>query len=279
MEPVLDNVNVKASIQRVTIKKRLSRVFWSRLRFITSISALALIGITAMLKVELGTFSSFSLGPIQFACPLGVAQVIAASQQFAPTLLIGGLVGLASIVLLGRVFCGWLCPGRWMFNRGNWRSSEPFKYRGWIQGALAGGAIGLAAVCHTPVFCVICPAGVVCRGAIAAGTGGSLLPALGWISAIMGTEWFSRRSWCRDLCPLGGAISLVSRLNPFLKFKANPERCRPCLACEKACPEGMNIGRAGDISTCIKCFACQSVCPREAVEFQWSLLPKKISQD
>jgi ferredoxin-type protein NapH len=259
---------ISAHAQRVVASKRLTKKFWARARLITSLTALALVALTAALKVELGTFSSLALGPIQFACPLGVAQVIAASQQFIPAFALAGLIGLLSIVLLGRVFCGWLCPGRWMLNRGPWQAKSPFKYRGWIQGALAGGVVGLAAVCHTPVFCIVCPAGVVCRGAIAAGAGGSLVPTLGWLGGIISFEWLSRRSWCRDLCPLGGAISLVSRFNPFLKFKSNPEKCRPCKACENACPEGMNIGRAVDTSVCMKCFACQAVCPRDAVEIQ-----------
>ena len=88
-------------------------------------------------------------------------------------------------VLLGRFFCGWICPGRWIFNRGPAANSKPGRTRTWMQRAVIGGVIGASFLCHTPVFCVICPAGVVCRGAIAAGTGGSFLPAIGWRFAVI----------------------------------------------------------------------------------------------
>ncbi len=268
MDQKLDAVVLAPGSRPAVTKRRSRNQLWARLRLATSIIALGVIAMGAWLNLDLGTFSSFRVGPLTISCPLGVAQVVAASQEFIPTFALTGAGGILLIVLFGRVFCGWLCPGRWIFNRGPFQAAKPWQTRPWVQGAIAGGVIGLSAIIHSPAFCPICPAGVVCRGAIAAGTGGSLLPTLGWLSAVTGFEWFSRRSWCRDLCPLGGAISLFSRLNPFLKVKANPERCRPCVACERACPEGLNLSRDADFSVCIKCLACQVACPRGAVEIK-----------
>ena len=193
-------------------KRRATGKLWARLRLGTSIGALLLIATSAWWKFELGTFSAVRVGPITIACPLGVAQVLAASQAFMPALALAGLGGFLLIVLFGRAFCGWLCPGRWILNRGPWQSSKSWPVHPWIPSAITGGLIGLSAVVHTPVFCPICPAGVVCRGAIAAGTGGSLLPTFGWLSAVMGFEWLSKRSWCRDLCPRGAVeIEMFAR--------------------------------------------------------------------
>lgn len=268
MSQKVDNVSIATGARSATKKKRAANNLLARLRLATSIGALLAIAASASLKVDLGTFSSLSIGSITISCPLGVAQVLAASQSLIPMLVIAGLSGILLIVLFGRAFCGWLCPGRWIFNRGSLQLSKPSRARPWIQSAIAGGMIGLSGVIHTPLFCPICPAGVVCRGAIAAGTGGSLLPTFGWLSAVMGFEWLSKRSWCRDLCPLGATISLLSRFNPFLKIMANPERCRPCVACERACPEGLNLSRDKDFSACTKCLACQAACPRGAVELR-----------
>ena len=253
--------------------KRVPSKFWPRLRFVTTIAALLVIGISARLNLEAGSFSAFAVGPVRIADPLGVAQVMLASQEFIPGLALAGLLGLGSIVLFGRAFCSWLCPGRWLFNRGPFQARQPWSARPWIQSGIVGSVLGLSWIFHTPVFCIVCPAGVVCRGAIAAGTGGSLLPTFGWLSAVLGSEWLSKRSWCRDLCPLGAAISRVSRFNFFFKVRANVERCRPCVACERACPEGLNLSRDADFSVCTKCLACQAACPRGAVEIEMFARP------
>jgi ferredoxin-type protein NapH len=171
-------------------------------------------------------------------------------------------------MFFGRAFCSWICPGRWIFNRGPVSDAKPRRARVWTQRLLVGGVISAAAVCQTPVFCVICPAGVICRGALAAGTGGSILPAVGWLGMLLGLEWSGGFSWCRDLCPLGAALSRLSRLNPFLRLKANPQQCIPCKACRCACPEGLNVAQDRDLSACTKCFICQTACPRDAIELK-----------
>lgn len=246
-------------------KKRFRKAnLWPYARLITTLVFFLFIGS----NIWTGTTCYVGVGTVGIACPLGVAQVMAASRTFVPALALAGLGGVLVVVFFGRAFCSWICPGRWIFNRGPVSKARPWRARAWVQRAIVGGAVGAAWMCHTPLFCAICPAGVVCRGAIAAGTGGSLLPTLGWLGALVGAEWASGQSWCRDLCPLGATISRLSHLNPFLKVKANPERCRPCIACQKVCPEGLNLAQDGDLTTCTKCFACQSSCPRGAVEIK-----------
>ncbi|MBI5300819.1 MAG: 4Fe-4S binding protein [Chloroflexi bacterium] len=234
-----------------------------------TILALAVIAFSAHWNLGLGTFSVFGWGPLRIACPLGVAQIIAATQTIVPTLAIAGLATVILTMIFGRVFCGWFCPGRWLFNHGPRTAQQPWAAREWIQGGIIASVIGLSYVFHNPLFCIICPVGSICRGALAVSTGESLLPAFGWLSALVSVEWLSGRAWCRDLCPVGAMYSRISALNPFIKAKANPEKCRPCLACMKKCPEGMNLSQTSNLSTCTKCFACESACPRDAVEIKF----------
>jgi len=215
-----------------------------------------------------GSTCVVEIGPLEIACPLGVAQLIATSRVIVPSLLIAGILGFLLIVLFGRAFCGWICPGRWIFNRGPTTDSKPWKYRAWAQRLIVGGAVGAAYVCHNPDFCVICPAGVVCRGAIATGTGGSILPTIGWLGALVGFEWASGRSFCRDLCPLGAGISRLSHFNPFLQVRSKSVTCQPCVACQRVCPEDLNLSQETDLSSCTKCMECISACPRSAVEIK-----------
>lgn len=247
-------------------EKNGTRTRWSYWRTGVTIFALVVIALSAHWNLGLGTFSVFGWGPLRIACPLGAAQVMAATQTWMPTIAIAALATIFFTLILGRVFCGWFCPGRWLFNHGPRTSKQPWAARGWIQGGIIAGVIGLSYVFHNPLFCVICPVGSICRGALAVGTGESLLPSIGWLGALVSAEWLSGRSWCRDLCPVGALYSRISALNPFIKPKANPDKCRPCNACVKNCPEGLVLSKSPDLSTCTKCFACQTACPREAVE-------------
>jgi len=237
---------------------------WPRLRLVVTVLFFLLI----TSNIWASTSCSFSVGSVEFACPLGVVQVMAAARTFIPALALAGFLGFVLIAIFGRAFCSWICPGRWIFNRGPAVDSKPWKYRAWAQRIIVGGVVGASFACKSAVFCVICPAGVACRGAIAAGTGGSILPTVGWFGTMLGIEWTTGRSWCRDLCPLGAAFSQISRLNPFFKLKADPNKCIPCTACTKACPEGLNISQSTDLSSCTKCFACEAACPRNAVQMK-----------
>ena len=255
-------------VARPAVRKREKFNTWARVRFATTVGAMLLIVVSAMLDINVGTFSSFSLGPVTVACPLGVAQILLATQSFVPMLAIAGLLGFVLTVFFGRAFCGWLCPGRWIFNHGPRTAPTAFKSRSWIQGGIIAGVLGAAVAFHNPLFCIICPVGSICRGAVAAGAGGSILPSIGWLGALISVEWLSGRSWCRDLCPVGATLSRISALNPFVKPKANIEKCRPCLACMKKCPESVNLSQTPDLASCTKCFACQGACPRDAVEIK-----------
>jgi len=234
------------------------------LRVVTTVAFFLLIGA----NLWTGSTCVLEIGSLEIACPLGVVQLIAASRKIIPGLLVAGLLGFGLIILFGRAFCGWICPGRWIFNRGPATNTKPWKYRAWAQRIIVGGVVAAAYVCHNPIFCTICPAGVVCRGAIAAGTGGSILPTFGWMGTLLGFEWASGRSFCRDLCPLGAWLSRMSRFNPFFIFRSKPGACQPCVACQRVCPEDLNLSRDHDLSSCTKCMKCLTACPRDAVEIK-----------
>ena len=91
---------------------------------------------------------------------------------------------------------------------------------------------------------------------------------MAWMGVLVGAEWASGLSWCRDLCPLGALFTRLSRLNPFIKVKKNPDICKPCNVCEKVCIEDLNLSSSVDFSACTKCFECEAACPRQAIEIK-----------
>ncbi len=96
----------------------------------------------------------------------------------------------------------------------------------------------------------------------------SLLLFLG----ILVLERFERRNWCRNLCPLGTLLGLVSR---FSLFRRIPKRlCPDCGDCRAHCPTTFDeeIFQKGD---CILCLDCQRLCRHGRVSFRPALRDPK----
>lgn len=146
------------------------------------------------------------------------------------------------------------------------------------------GALASSAVFGFPVFCLICPVGLTFAVVIALSRLFQFNES-GWevliFAAFLVLELLVLRRWCRNFCPLGALIGLMSRLNRLFVPRINPKACVhathgvDCRICADACPEGIDLRRgkltSADVSVCIKCRACAEVCPSRAVSFP--LLP------
>ncbi len=82
--------------------------FWPTTRAVTTILFFVFIGST----LWAGSSCYLDLGAFGIACPLGAAQVMAATGTFISALAIGSLISFLLIVAFGRAFCSWICPGR-----------------------------------------------------------------------------------------------------------------------------------------------------------------------
>jgi len=84
---------------------------------------------------------------------------------------------------------------------------------------------------------------------------------------LLGLGVWYRRYWCRNLCPLGALLGVVS-LRPLLRRSVS-EECSSCHKCERVCPMGcITAGGKGTRSgECILCLRCQDSCPTDAIRF------------
>lgn len=69
--------------------------------------------------------------------------------------------------------------------------------------------------------------------------------------------------WCRYLCPYGALLGLLSLFSP-VRVVRSESRCTGCNICTKACPNYIDVAKAGVVSSpeCTSCLRCVSACPR-----------------
>lgn len=85
-----------------------------RLRALAALAFFLLFLLGLAVHTGWGTASSFGIAEIAAICPLGNLEAMLASRTFLPRALVGFAVFLVVAALLGRFFCGWLCPVPWV---------------------------------------------------------------------------------------------------------------------------------------------------------------------
>lgn len=76
------------------------------------------------------------------------------------------------------------------------------------------------------------------------------------------------RAWCRHFCPLGSVFAWLSRFS-LTGRKVDSSLCIECGRCEAVCPLGAvrDNGKSTDTSRCQLGFECARVCPTEAISY------------
>lgn len=78
--------------------------------------------------------------------------------------------------------------------------------------------------------------------------------------------------WCRDLCPYGALMGLISIFSPA-RITRNEFACIDCAKCAKACPSALPVDRLLQIRSaeCMNCLECVAVCPaKDALSLQFA---------
>jgi len=198
-------------------------------------------------------------------------------MEFTPAVLLVGLT-----VLLGRAWCGWLCPLGTLLELVHLpRLGETFppswrriKYA-LLFLALAGAIIG------SPLFFVLDPLTILARtlavvSTLVKGRGfyGSSVFFAALFAAIVALNLIAPRFWCRVLCPLGALLGLFSRVALFRR--RIKDRCTQCGLCTHLCPmEAIDPQQAfaTDPGECMVCLTCRDRCPQQAIAWSWGQGP------
>ncbi|MGQ9817952.1 MAG: 4Fe-4S binding protein [bacterium] len=91
------------------------------------------------------------------------------------------------------------------------------------------------------------------------------------IIGILSLGIFVSRFWCQYLCPLGGLLSILSKIAIF-KFLFT-KTCSECALCRKVCPiDAIDLEKGSiDAGECIICLRCQYECPEQTIKYKAGL--------
>jgi len=101
------------------------------------------------------------------------------------------------------------------------------------------------------------------------------VPVLLMFIGIIALSGYQERFWCRNLCPYGGLLALISRIS-WLRHFIKMEGCIHCKKCElqsrMGCYDNLDKNAKQEemhsISECIQCFRCETVCPTDVIRIR-----------
>jgi ferredoxin-type protein NapH len=222
--------------------------------------------------VVLGEFAFYGIFRCPFAVPYTDCGACPVVQCPGKKLWIGFWVLLpVTLLLFGRGFCSWACPGglfsdmvskisilKGKVSRGFEKNFSLIRY------VILAAGIVFVFVLHNP------------RWAIPIRTG-EFFNSIKLTFEHADTLWLLRTAfilsgflliiliphfWCRYLCPTGGMLDVLKKISLF-KYRMT-DACNQCNVCRKACPVET---RPAEIN-CTNCGACKGSCPVDAIKFK-----------
>lgn len=235
-----------------------------KLRIIVPLGLLAIAGVAFAAHASVGTLSAIGWESISLICPIGALGTMLASKMVVPRAVISVVLAVAAILLLGRAFCGWLCPVpvvsklRGLFKKGGGKdvadtetpasttplsAEEKQALKTSCAGSCAscadrkpadsrhfilGGTLLSAAIFGFPVFCLVCPVGLsfaMIFLLIALFGGGDVTWSVVAVPVLLLLEVVFFRKWCSHLCPISSFMSLIGRANRTFQPAIDDELC------------------------------------------------------
>lgn len=221
-------------------------------------------------------FWSVTIKDFNISDPLTFVGSLLGSLGFYSKLFISILPLVLITVLLGRVYCGWICPMNLIFelngkirtllrkvgiNTFNVSFARLNKYALLIVGAI------LTLALSVQVFSFIYPPIIFNREIIHLIYFGSVgVGAVVLVTIFLFEISLSQRAWCRYYCP-GGALWSLIGAKRLVRITIDRELCDDCGKCNLACEFGLDPMRGRMGMECDNCGKCISKCKPDALKY------------
>lgn len=209
----------------------------------------------------------------------------------APWMLIGIIGGIGA--LLGRFFCGWVCPMGLLQDLLHGIPSPKFSLPAllrWVKYGFLFIAVGAAAYWvgkeSLLFFCKYCPVATI-EVAVP-----QMIVDHDWamdtwrilrfsvLVLVLVLVVFNVRSFCKVMCPVGALVAVANKFSIFT-IRIDPAKCTHCGKCDKSCPMGVPVENSSRTkrsvnrhTECIECLKCEEVCPVNAIANNSRILRK-----
>ena len=223
-----------------------------------------------------GGLWSFNANGVRISDPLAVLSGVLKSRTWPAALLLSALIPVAGVLLLGRVFCSWMCPmglfgeivcgfKRWLERIGvqflNLGVSRMPKYVILLAGAL------ICLLFSVPFFYWFYPPRIISDAVRDTWSGTLMTGEIIFVGILLLCELvLCDRIWCKCLCPGGGLLAWMGSMRR-LRVRQDSNACTSCGACDVACPYDLTPSRGSLGGECDNCGRCVDVCDDKALQF------------
>lgn len=222
-----------------------------------------------------GSLWAFTVLGVPLSDPVGLISNLVNSVHFPMKFLLGGLIPLIVAMLLGRVFCAWLCPMAVLFGLTQ-------KVRNWmLKLKIPLLTVRLERTTRVYVFWL----GILLSYFFGAWVWHFILPYIAFTHEIFAGIVFSSvtvgsyflisilvldiglipEEYCNSICPTGWFLSFIGQHSLF-QLKANKTKCpRKCSKCKDICPINL-FPKEGYLYSCHLCMKCVESCPMQHIQ-------------
>jgi len=230
-------------------------------------------------------FVSFLLFPVTFYYLSPYLIIMGAGERTASGSMIVFAIMTLTAIVLGRLFCGWVCPAggltealfavqnRKANNRRNW--TRWLVWVPWMTVVLlvtlqAGGIQHIDFLYQTEHGVSLTTAGGMGPYIVFY----AVLALVFVLSLVAGKRGFCHHAcWMAPFMMIGRGVRNVLHL-PAVQLRADTPACVACHACTTACPmslevQAMVLSRQMENSECILCGTCVDVCPHNIIRYDF----------